>query len=125
MAVADDGIQARAWMRPLLARYLGALHGQSILEDAGLGPSRTQPFREALAAGRVAADLVTDEMVDTLAVAGTPAACRAALARWAEAGLDGVVAVVPGGADLASQVERVGRELTPAWSELRRPREAV
>jgi 5,10-methylenetetrahydromethanopterin reductase len=119
VAVSDDGAQARAWMRPLLARYLGALHGQSILEDAGLGPSDTQPFREALAAGRVAAELVTDEMVDTLAVAGTPADCHAALARWAGAGLDGVVAVVPGGAYLAHQLEHLGRELSPAWKELR------
>jgi alkanesulfonate monooxygenase SsuD/methylene tetrahydromethanopterin reductase-like flavin-dependent oxidoreductase (luciferase family) len=106
-------------MRPLLARYLGALHGQSILEDVGLGPARTQPFREALTAGRVAAELVTDEMVDTLAVAGTPADCRAALARWAGAGLDGVVAVVPEGTHLAHQIERLGRELSPAWKELR------
>ena len=119
VAVADDGAQARAWMRPLLARYLGALHGQSILEDAGLGPARTQPFREALTAGRVAAELVTDEMVDTLAVAGTPTECRAALARWGEAGLDGVVAVVPGGTHLAHQLEHLGRELSPAWKEMR------
>ena len=74
------------WMRPLLARYLGALHGQSILADAGLGAARTQPFRDALAAGRAAADLVTDELMDAVAIAGTPAECRAALARWAEAG---------------------------------------
>jgi 5,10-methylenetetrahydromethanopterin reductase len=119
VAVSDDGAQARAWMRPLLARYLGALHGQSILEDVGLGPARTQPFREALTAGRVAAELVTDEMVDTLAVAGTPTECRAALARWAEAGLDGVVAVVPEGTHLARQIEHLGRELAPAWKELR------
>ena len=70
-------------MRPMVARYLGALHGQSILEDAGLAPARTQPFRDALAAGRVAADLVTDELMDAVAIAGTPAQCRAALARWA------------------------------------------
>jgi alkanesulfonate monooxygenase SsuD/methylene tetrahydromethanopterin reductase-like flavin-dependent oxidoreductase (luciferase family) len=67
----------------------------------------------------VAAELVTDEMVDTLAVAGTPTECRAALARWAEAGLDGVVAVVPEGTHLARQIEHLGRELGPAWKELR------
>jgi 5,10-methylenetetrahydromethanopterin reductase len=119
IAVSDDGAQARAWLRPLVARYLGVLHGQSILEDAGLGPARTQPFRDALGAGRGAAELVTDELIDTLAVAGTPAECRAALARWAEAGLDGVVAMVPEGADLARQMERLGRELAPAWKEMR------
>ena len=119
MAVSDDATQARAWMRPLVARALGALHGQSILEDAGLGAARTQPFRDATAAGRAAAKLVTDDVMDAVAVAGTPAQCRAALARWAEAGLDAVVAVVPAGADLPRQIERLGRELSPAWKELR------
>ena len=120
IAVSHDAAEARGWMRPMVARYLGALHGQSILEDAGLDPARTQPFRDALAAGRVAADLVTDELMDAVAIAGTPAQCRAALGRWAEAGLDAVVVVVPEGADLARQVEYLGRELTPAWRELRR-----
>jgi 5,10-methylenetetrahydromethanopterin reductase len=119
VAVSDDGAEARAWVRPLLARYLGALHGQSILEDAGLDTARTQPFRDALAGGRPATDLVSGDMVDALAIAGTPAECRASLARWAEAGLDCVVAVVPGRADLARQMERVGRELAPAWVGLR------
>jgi 5,10-methylenetetrahydromethanopterin reductase len=119
IAVSDDGARARAWMRPLVARYLAVLHGQSILADAGLDAERTQPFRDALAAGRPAAGLVSDEMLDAVAVAGTPAQCRAALARWADAGLDGLVAVVPEGADLADQIERLGTELTPAWKDLR------
>ena len=119
VAVADDRAQARAWMRPLVAHYLGLLHGQSILVDAGLPPARTQRFRDALATGRPAADLVSDDVLDAVAIAGTPADCRAALARWAEAGLDGVVAVVPEGPDLAGQMERLGRELAPAWKQLR------
>jgi 5,10-methylenetetrahydromethanopterin reductase len=119
VAVADDAAQARAWMRPLVARYLGALHGQTILEDAGLGAARTQPFRDALASGQPASELVTDELMDAVAVAGTPAECRAALARWAEGGLDGVVAVVPEQADLGGQIERLGRELSPAWKARR------
>src|SRR5262245_256919 len=119
VAVSDDEAEARAWMRPPVARYLGALHGQSILDDAGLGAARTQPFRDALVAGRDAAELVTDDVMDAVAVAGTPERCRASLARWAEAGLDGMVAVVPPGADFARQVERLGRELSPAWIDLR------
>src|SRR2546426_972809 len=78
-----------------------------------------QPFAAPLAAGREAADLVTDDLVDTFTVAGTPAECRAALARWAEAGLDAAVAVVPRGDDLGRQLERLGRELAPAWKEMR------
>lgn len=119
IAVSDDDAEARAWMRPFVARSLAALHGQSILEDAGLGAARTQSILDALAAGRKAAELVTDDMMDAVAVAGTPAQCRAALARWAAAGLDSVVAVIPQRADLARQLEYLGRELSPAWRELR------
>jgi 5,10-methylenetetrahydromethanopterin reductase len=118
VAVSGDRAQARAWMRPLVAHYLGVLHGQTILEDAGLGPARTQPFRDAVTAGRPAADLVTDDVLDAVAIAGTPAECCAALGRWAQAGLDGVVAVIPEGADVARQLEHLGRDLSPAWKSL-------
>jgi 5,10-methylenetetrahydromethanopterin reductase len=118
MAVSADGRQARERVRPLLARYLGALHGQSILADAGLDATRTQPFRDALLGGSPAGPLVTEEMIDTLAVAGTEAQCRAALARLAEAGLDAPVAVLPEGAPLEDQLARLGDTLAPAWREL-------
>lgn len=119
MLVADDGRRAREGVKPLLARYLGVLHGQSILEDAGLGPAQTQPFKDALLRGDTAAHLVTDEMVEALAVAGTPEECRRQLRRWAEAALDTAVAVVPRAADLVEQVARIGAELSPAWKDLR------
>jgi 5,10-methylenetetrahydromethanopterin reductase len=120
VAVADDGARARAWMRPLVAYYLGLLHGQSILDDAGIHAARTQPFREAFVAGRpAAADLVTDDLLDAVAIAGTPAQCRMALAPWAAAGLDAMIAVVPNGADLVRQIDVIGRELSPTWKELR------
>jgi 5,10-methylenetetrahydromethanopterin reductase len=118
MAVSADGPAARMRVRPLLARYLGALHGQSILADAGLPTPATQPFRDALLAGRPADELVTEAMIDTLAVAGTPAECRRALERLAAAGLDAPVAVVPAGAPLDEQLHEIGRTLAPAWTEM-------
>jgi len=120
VAVSDDRARARGWMRPLVAHYLGLLHGQSILEDAGIPAAQTQPFRDAFVAGRVApADLVTDDILDAVAIAGTPADCRKVLARWADAGLDALIAVVPDGPDLAVQIGWIGGELSMAWKELR------
>jgi 5,10-methylenetetrahydromethanopterin reductase len=116
MAVSPDGGAARAAVRPLIARYLGVLHGQSILLDAGLGPDRTQPFREA---PERAAHLVDDELIDALAVAGTPEHCRRQLARWAEAGLDAPIALLPPEADMMEQLTRCAETLVPAWRELR------
>jgi 5,10-methylenetetrahydromethanopterin reductase len=119
IAISHDRADARSWVRPLLARYLGVLHGQSILADAGVGADRSLPFRDALLGGRDATALVTDDLVDTFAVAGTAEDCRAALARWADAGLDTPIAMVPPGAELGGQLERLGRELSPAWKEMR------
>lgn len=116
-AIDDDGRRARASVKPLLARYLGVLHGQSILADAGLDERATRPFREALGAGEPAAHLVDDDLVERLAVAGTPADCRRALARFAEAGLDSPIALVPHALDLPEQISRIGRELVPAWKD--------
>ncbi len=118
MAVDDDGPAARERVRPLIARYLAALHGQSILADAGVDAARSAPFREALRAGSSAGDLVTDDLIDAFAVAGTPAQCRAALARLAEAGLDTPIAVLPPGPPAPAQVARIGRTLGPIWKEV-------
>ena len=91
----------------------------AILADAGLDAARTLPFREALLRGERAGHLVTDEVLDAVAVAGTPADCRRALARWAEAGLDAAVAVVPPEADMLEQLTLIGAELSPHWKEMR------
>lgn len=119
VAVDRDGHAARRSVKPLLARYLGVLHGQSILRDAGYGPEQTEPFIDALRKGVLAVDLVTDAMVDTLAVAGTPDDCHAALERLADAGLDAPIAVVPRGADVAEQLGLMGETLVPFWKNIR------
>ena len=119
VAVGRDRAAARQSVRPLLARYLGILHGQSILSDAGYDAERTQPFSDALRRGTPAVDLVTDEMVETLAVAGTPDDCRAALRRLRAAGLDAPIAVVPPDTDMAEQLALIGAELAPFWKDTR------
>jgi 5,10-methylenetetrahydromethanopterin reductase len=119
LLIDDDGPRARDRLKPMLAHYLGILHGQSILADAGLGADRTLPFREALLRGEDAGHLVSDEMVDTLAVAGSAAECRQRLRSFAEAGLDALIAVAPRSVDLTQQIARIGAELLPAWKEMR------
>lgn len=116
-AVSHDGKQAREAVKPLLARYLGILHGQSILKDAGLSEARTLPFRQALLAGKPGAHLVTEELVETFAVAGTPKECRLALGRLAEASLDVPVAVLLPDLDAAGQLALFQAEVAPFWKE--------
>ncbi len=119
LVVGRNGATARDALRPFVARYLGFLHGQSILADAGLDAARTRALREALLRGERAGHLVTDAVLDAVAIAGTPGECRRALARWAEAGLDTVIAVVPRETDMLEQLALIGAELSPHWKEIR------
>jgi 5,10-methylenetetrahydromethanopterin reductase len=119
VGVSHDADAARQAMKPLLARYLGVLHGQSIVRDAGYGPDQTRVFAEALGRGIPATERVTDAMIESLTVAGTPDGCRAALQRLADAGLDAPIAIVPRSADMAGQIALMGETLVPAWRDLR------
>ena len=113
-----DGERARRTIRPFLARYLAFLHGQSILRDAGISERVTQPIRQGVLAGEPVGHLITNAMIEQISIAGTPQECRAALGRWAEAGLDMPVAVVPPDVSLFEQITRIGTELGPYWREL-------
>jgi 5,10-methylenetetrahydromethanopterin reductase len=115
VAVSADGRAAREHTRPFLAKYLALLHGQTIIADAGISSDTTARLREALATGADASALITDDIVDTLTISGTPADCRAALRRWADAGLDAPIAVPMPGMSVDEQLAAYGAELAPAW----------
>jgi probable F420-dependent oxidoreductase len=87
-AVDGNAAEARRWARHQLAYYAVIPYFDVILNLHGFQREAGQ-VREAAARGDADAmiEAVTDEMVDTLAVAGTPDACRARLAEFAEAGV--------------------------------------
>ncbi len=122
VSIDRDSGRARDQVREMVAEHLGIMHGQSILADAGLEASRTAVFHEHLLAHRPAGHLVTDDLVDRLAIAGTPRECREALRPLAEAGLDLPIAMIPPGLDPIEQTRRIAEELAGAWDELRRGR---
>jgi 5,10-methylenetetrahydromethanopterin reductase len=113
VAIGRDAAAARGSVRPLLARYLAHLHGQTILADAGVAGSETLAIREARARGESGASLVTEAHVDAFALAGTPEQVRARLVAWLEAGLDAPIALPAGETDPAEQLAVIGAELGP------------
>lgn len=115
VAVGRDAEAARRAVRPLLARYLAHLHGQSILADAGVTAAETQAIRAARVAGESGAAGVTDAHVDAFALAGTPDQVRGRLRDWREAGLDTPIALPAGAADPVEQLGVIGAELGPWW----------
>ncbi|MGH3683342.1 MAG: hypothetical protein ACRDT2_24205, partial [Natronosporangium sp.] len=76
--------------------YLGVHGRHELTRVAGLAAGLADRFRAAWLAGDPAEHLVTDELIDTFAVAGDPAQCRAGLDRLAAAGLDTAVLRDPG-----------------------------
>lgn len=88
-AVSDKEKEARDLVRPYLAKFIG-IHGyHPIMFEAGLTEEIIRPFKDALAQGRTAEviPLVTDDIVDKLAIAGNAAYCRDKLAAINAAGV--------------------------------------
>ena len=121
VSIGGDAAAARRSVRPLLARYLAHLHGQTILADAGVSEAQTLSIREARSRGDSGATLVTDEQIDTFALAGTPDHARRCLSAWVEAGLDTPIALPAGETDPVEQLDQIGAELGPWLARAQRP----
>ncbi|MBL7258775.1 LLM class flavin-dependent oxidoreductase [Paractinoplanes lichenicola] len=92
IAVDDDPAKARDRLRPMVAQFLGVHGDHLITRTAGVSATVAEEFRAGWLSGAPRVDLVTDELLDEVAVAGDAAGAARGLARLAEAGLD--VAVV-------------------------------
>ena len=112
VAIGRDAAAARRSVRPLLARYLAHLHGQTILAEAGVSEAETLAIRGRARRGESGAALVTEAQIDTFALAGTPDQVRARLRDWIDAGLDTPIAL-PVGEDAVEQIGLIGAELGP------------
>jgi 5,10-methylenetetrahydromethanopterin reductase len=90
LSIDADGEAAReAIPRELVASYVLRVE-PVVREQAGVSESEYQTLRAAFEKGglRAAADVVSDKLVSTLAVAGTTKECVEALRRFVESGLD-------------------------------------
>lgn len=97
--VDEDAPRARATARPLIAAYLTVDVYRKFHEWLGRG-DLLAPMWRAWAGGdrAAAAAAIPDEVVDALVVHGSPADCRAQLARYVDAGVTTpVLALVPPG----------------------------
>ncbi|MCM4076519.1 LLM class flavin-dependent oxidoreductase [Paractinoplanes hotanensis] len=92
IAVDDDPAKARDRLRPMAARYLGVHGDHLITREAGVDPALAAELRSGWLTGAPRTDLVTDDLLDEVVVAGDVPGAARALNRLADAGLD--VAVV-------------------------------
>jgi 5,10-methylenetetrahydromethanopterin reductase len=105
-SVGPDGAPARAALKPMMARVFARWRGKPALERmftefAGITTGQLDAIIQGVQAGGRPEDLVPDEVVDVLAVAGTPQECLARLSALRAAGVDEAVVAAskgPGGA---------------------------
>lgn len=85
--IGDDRRLVRERVRPFVARFLG-IHGvHPITEHAGISPELAQQFRRGWQTGQPRSDLVSDEILDAVAIAGDRDDVASGLRRFADAGL--------------------------------------
>ena len=103
----EDAERARFVGRVAVAAYLNVAVYAAFHEWLGRGPL-LEPMWKAWRAGdrKAALNAIPDEVVDALVVHGSPEECRAHVQRYVDNGVTvPVLAVLPGGDDLAKTVE--------------------
>jgi 5,10-methylenetetrahydromethanopterin reductase len=109
-----DEQRAREVLKPYIAMLIAVFARQPqlpFLEHAGLTPAAGTRFAERLLSGDSADDMVTDAMVEKLAIAGSPERCREKLAAMIESGVTSPVLFFPPPIDFDRAARDVAAQL--------------
>ncbi|MGC2758044.1 MAG: hypothetical protein WA217_15990, partial [Candidatus Binatus sp.] len=87
-----------------------------LFSAAGLPAETIVKFGESFARGKLPVDMVTDDMLDTFTIAGSPARCRENLARLIEAGVTAPVFFEVPGVPPQQTMDDVHRHLLPYFT---------
>lgn len=109
MHVDKNSQKAKQAVKEVVAKFVG-IHGvHPILTCTGMTKEQIMPFKEGVLKGKFATELVTDEMVDLLAIAGDPDECKAKLKALNEAGVDNPVAFEVMGVDPMESLQTISK----------------
>jgi 5,10-methylenetetrahydromethanopterin reductase len=113
-AVARDGGAARAAVKAPLAYYIYRVE-EIVLREAGADPETVARVRAAVAedGAKAGAALVTDELIDTFAIAGAPDHAVGRFQEYATAGIRGLIVQFVPGLDRAEGLELIAKEVAP------------
>jgi 5,10-methylenetetrahydromethanopterin reductase len=118
-SISEDERVARDLLRPIVAMMISLMAPQPntpIFAAAGLPANTIRAFGESLSRGKVPADMVTDEMIDTFTIAGSPARCRENLSRLIEAGITSPVFFEVPGVPPQQTMDDAHRHLIPYFT---------
>jgi 5,10-methylenetetrahydromethanopterin reductase len=113
-AVARDGLAARAAVKVPLAYYLHRVE-PVVVDESGADKQAVDRVRAAVAehGAEAGARFVTDELIDTFAVAGTPDHAVERFGEYASAGIRGLIVQFVPGLDRSDGLELVAKEVVP------------
>lgn len=117
MSVSEDDAAAREAVKPFLATCMSVMTSYAdkpLFTLAGLDPDRIRAMGKAyLSDGKPPVDMVTDDMIDAVTVAGSPERCRETLSKYVDAGVTQVVAFDMPGTSGPQTVRDVHDHLMP------------
>jgi 5,10-methylenetetrahydromethanopterin reductase len=115
-SISEDERAARDAVKPLLAMLISLMAPQPevpILKTAGLDADTIRSFGASLARGEPPVKMVTDWMIDTFTIAGSPAHCRERLKALIDAGINAPVFFEVPGIPPEQTLRDVHRHLLP------------
>jgi 5,10-methylenetetrahydromethanopterin reductase len=112
----DDGAKARDAVRPAIAEYLGAGGRPTPLTQlAGVPDELMGELGQVYREGRIPTELIPDDLVNKVAVAGNVDECEASIRALIEAGSDEIVFFPMPAAETDSLVQRIATDLLPLF----------
>jgi 5,10-methylenetetrahydromethanopterin reductase len=119
ISISEDEKEAREAVKPLLAVLLGigAFEATSpILRCVEFPETLLRQFTERFRQGEIPVELVTDQVIDSFAIAGSPAHCRKRMAEFVAAGVDVPIAYEIPGINPEETIATLKRHLVPEFS---------
>jgi alkanesulfonate monooxygenase SsuD/methylene tetrahydromethanopterin reductase-like flavin-dependent oxidoreductase (luciferase family) len=115
-AMDDDGAKARDAVRPVIAEYLGA-GGKStpLTQLAGVPDDLMGELGRVYREGRIPTELIPDDLINKVAVAGNVDECEILVRALIDAGTDEIVFFPMPAAETESLVQRVSSDLLPRF----------
>jgi 5,10-methylenetetrahydromethanopterin reductase len=107
VSIADDGRVARDAVRRTIAEYVGVGGPNFLTRLAGVPEDHVVEMNRVYRTGRLPIELVDDDLVERVAVAGTQAECERGIAQLFEAGADEVVFFPFPASDVEQQLPRL------------------
>lgn len=112
----DDGARARDAVRATIAEYLGAGgHPTPLTKLAGVPDELMGELGRVYREGRIPTELIPDDLVSKVAVAGTVDECEASVRALIEAGAGEIVFFPMPAAETESLVRRIATDLLPRF----------